>query len=170
MGKLTDAEDKSRRERGMETMQRYRRKQRENPQAVKSQRKVTKAELTKVQRWASESASKGAIARRLGMDHKTFRVLMEQNPELRAAYDEGVEAEHQMLVSALKRQLDKSPVPAIFLLKTRHGYREGDQTEQGNRVSVTFNLPGAQPLEAFRRGAVIEHEPSGRGDGQRDDA
>ena len=88
----------------------------------------------------------------------------------RAAYDEGVEAEHQMLVSALKRQLDKSPVPAIFLLKTRHGYREGDQTEQGNRVSVTFNLPGAQPLDAFRRGAVIEHEPSERSDGCRDDA
>ena len=65
---------------------------------------------------------------------------------------------------------DRSPVPAIFLLKTRHGYREGDQTEQGNRVSVTFNLPGAQPLDAFRRGAVIEHEPSGRGDGHRDDA
>lgn len=102
------------------------------------------------------------------MDHKTFRVLMEQNPDLKAAYDEGVEAEHQMLVSALKRQMDKSPVPAIFLLKTRHGYREGDQSELGNRVSVTFNLPGAQPLEVFRRGTVIEHD-SGGGD-ERDDA
>lgn len=138
-------------------------KQRNNPPAVKPRTKVTKADIAKVQRWASESASKGAIARRLGMDQKTFRALMEQNPEFRAAYDEGVEAEHQMLVNALKRQLDKSPVPAIFLLKTRHGYREGDQSEQGNRVSVTFNLPGAQPLEAFRRGTVIEHNANGGG-------
>ncbi|WP_454261625.1 hypothetical protein [Pseudoxanthomonas mexicana] len=156
--KLTDAEKERRR--------RERAKQRE---ITPCRTKVTKADIAKVQRWASESASKGAIARRLGMDHKTFRVLMEQNPELRAAYDEGVEAEHQMLVSALKRQLDKSPVPAIFLLKTRHGYREGDQSEQGNRVSVTFNLPGAQPLEAFRRGTVIEHNASGGGN-ERDDA
>ncbi len=96
--KLTDAEKERRR--------RERAKQRE---ITPCRTKVTKADIAKVQRWASESASKGAIARRLGMDHKTFRVLMEQNPELRAAYDEGVEAEHQMLVSALKRQLDKSP-------------------------------------------------------------
>lgn len=156
--KLTDPE---RYERGMETMRRYRQKQRDNPLAVKSQRKVTKAEIAKVQRWASESATKGAIARRLGMDSKTFRVLMEQNPELRAAYEEGVEEEHQMLVSALKRQLDKGPVPAIFLLKTRHGYREGDQTEQANRVSVTFNLPGAMPLEQFKRATLIEHKADG---------
>ena len=159
--KLTDAE---RYERGMEGMRQYRQKQRENPLAIPSKRKVTKAEMEKVRRWASESASKGAIARRLAMDHKTFRVLMEQNPDLKAAYEEGVEEEHQMLVSALKRQLDRSPVPAIFLLKTRHGYREGDQTELGNRVSVTFNLPGAQPLDVFKREQVIEHNSAGYDD------
>lgn len=155
-------------ERGMETMRRYREKQRENPLAIPSKRKVTKAEMEKVRRWASESASKGAIARRLGMDAKTFRVLMEQNPDLKAAYEEGIEEEHKALVDALKRQLDRSPVPAIFLLKTRHGYREGDQTELGNRVSVTFNLPGAMPLDAFKRGTVIEHNAGGDDDGRGD--
>jgi hypothetical protein len=147
---------------------RPRQTQRVNPIPSPFRTKITKVEIEKVQRWASESASKGAIARRLGMDHKTFRVLMEQNPELRAAYDEGIEMEHQMLVSALKRQLDKSPVPAIFLLKTRHGYREGDQSQQGNRVSVTFNLPGAQPLDAFRSGTAIEHNANGGGYGRGD--
>ena len=101
------------------------------------------------------------------MDHKTFRVLMEQNPDLRAAYDEGIEQEHKALVDALKRQLDRSPTPAIFLLKARHGYREGDQTELSNRVSVTFNLPGAMPLDAFKRGTVIEHNGGGN---ERDDS
>ena len=165
--KLTDAE---RYERGMEGMRQYRQKQRENPLAIPSKRKVTKAELEQVRRWASESATKGAIARRLGMDHKTFRVLMEQNPDLRAAYDEGIEEEHKTLVDALKRQLDRSPVPAIFLLKTRHGYREGDQTELGNRVSVTFNLPGAMSLDAFKRGTVIEHNANGYDDDRDPDA
>jgi hypothetical protein len=162
MKKLTDAEKEKRRyERGMAAMQRYRQKQREQPGAIQTKTKLPKGALENVKRWASESASKGAIARRLGMDHKTFRVLMEQNPDLKAAYDEGVETEHHELVSALKRQMHNSPVPAIFLLKTRHGYREGDQSELGNRVSVTFNLPGAQSLDAFRRGTIIEHDSGG---------
>ena len=45
---------------------------------------------------------------------------------------------------------------AMFLLKCRHGYREGDQSELANRVSINFQLPGALPLEQFAR--VIEHE------------
>lgn len=159
--KLTAAEKERRSRAGLEAMRRYRKKQREQPQDVQSRTKLPKSALEKVERWARESASKGAIARRLGMCPKTFRVLMEQDPELRAAYDDGVEAEHQELVSALKGQMHNSPVPAIFLLKTRHGYREGDQSEQANRVSITFNLPGAQPLDAFKRGQVIEHSPDG---------
>lgn len=165
MKKLTDAEKERRRyERGMESMRKYRQKQRDEPKSVQTKTKLPKGALENVKRWATESASKGAIARRLGMDPKTFRVLMEQNPELQAAYDDGVEAEHHALVSALKGQMHNSPAPAIFLLKARHGYREGDQSELGNRVSVTFNLPGAQPLDAFKRGQVIEHNSAGYDD------
>lgn len=164
MKKLTDEEKARRFDQGMERMRKHRQKQRENPKGVRTITKLPKGALENVKQWATESASKGAIARRLGMDHKTFRVLMEQNPDLKAAYDEGVEAEHHALVSALKGQMHNSPVPAIFLLKTRHGYREGDQSELGNRVSVTFNLPGAQPLDAFKRGQVIEHNSAGYDD------
>ena len=164
MKKLTDEEKARRFDQGMAAMRKYRQKQRENPKDVRSLTKLPKGALENVKRWATESASKGAIARRLGMDHKTFRVLMEQNPDLQAAYDDGVEAEHHALVSALKGQMHNSPAPAIFLLKARHGYREGDQSELGNRVSVTFNLPGAQPLDAFKRGQVIEHNSAGYDD------
>jgi hypothetical protein len=48
---------------------------------------------------------------------------------------------------------DKDKVSAMFLLKARHGYREGDQQEQANKVSVTFNLPGAMTAEQYK---VIE--------------
>ncbi|MCY1310270.1 hypothetical protein D9M69_600390 [compost metagenome] len=40
---------------------------------------------------------------------------------------------------------------AIFLLKARHGYREGDQSEIANKVSINFQLPGALRLEDFAR-------------------
>jgi hypothetical protein len=162
--KLTDAERLARlRKQGLADMKRYRQRQRECPESIRMLTTVPEGAYERVRLWASESASKGAIARRLGMDPKTFRALMERDPELKAAYEDGIEAEHQMLVNALKSQMLTSPVPAIFLLKTRHGYREGDQTELGNRVSVTFNLPGAMTLDAFRKGTVIEHDAGGNG-------
>lgn len=71
--------------------------------------------------------------------------------------DEGREEEHAMLYAALCKHLDKSPTPAIFLLKARHGYREGDQTETANRVSINFTLPGAMTVEQFKQRRAIAH-------------
>jgi hypothetical protein len=48
---------------------------------------------------------------------------------------------------------------SMFLLKARHGYREGDQTDTANKVSITFALPGAMSMEEFK---VIENEPDNR--------
>lgn len=116
----------------------------------------------KVKHWAADAASMRVISRRLGITENTFRSWMDTFPALRDAYYEGIEEEHQMLLAALKKQLDKGPVPAIFLLKSRHGYREGDQTETINRVSITFDLPGAMPLKAYMKAQparTIEHKP-----------
>lgn len=69
--------------------------------------------------------------------------------------------EHKVLFNALFQQAQKgNTTAAIFLLKTRHGYREGDQSELANRVSINFQLPGAMPLAQFQqmRGKVIEHD------------
>jgi hypothetical protein len=41
-------------------------------------------------------------------------------------------------------------VAAMFLLKARHGYREGDQSDSAGRVSVTIALPGAMTLQQFQ--------------------
>lgn len=130
-------------------------------QRVAATRKPPKDAAEKILHWATEAASVKAIARRLGVSLETLNVWMERHPELRDAMDEGREAEHQMLYQSLLKHLDKSPTPAIFLLKARHGYREGDQTETANRVSVTFNLPGAMPISTFMKaGKVIEHDPT----------
>jgi len=39
------------------------------------------------------------------------------------------------------------------LTQERHGYREGDQNEQGNRVSITHSRP--MPLDQFK---VIQND------------
>lgn len=71
---------------------------------------------------------------------------------LALAFTEGRDSERQTLHNVLYKlaveQQDK--VSAMFLLKARHGYREGDQSEQSNRVAITFNLPGAMTPDQYK--------------------
>ncbi len=63
----------------------------------------------------------------------------------------GEEQERQSLHNALYSKAMNGDGPsAMFLLKARHGYREGDQREEGNRVAITFNLPGAMTAEQYK--------------------
>lgn len=94
-------------------------------------------------RWVS-------IAAGLGVTPKTLRNWREEFPELQDAYDEGREVERHTLHSCLAEQARKgNTTAAIFLLKAAHGYREGDQVGQGDRVSVTIALPGAMTMQQF---------------------
>jgi hypothetical protein len=70
---------------------------------------------------------------------------------LQRAFDEGREKERHALHNMLYRQaMEKgNATAAMFLLKARHGYREGDQNEAGNRVQILFALPGAMTMEEF---------------------
>ena len=127
------------------------------PNRVALTNKPPSGAAEKIKRWASEAATVKAIARRLGVSLETLNTWMERHPKLRDAMDEGREEEHKMLFDSLCKHLDKSPTAAIFLLKARHGYREGDQSEIANRVSINFTLPGAMTVEQFNKGRVIEH-------------
>ena len=97
------------------------------------------------------------IARGLNTSNDTFRRWIEEYPALAEALARGRESErftlHNVLYRAAKRG---NIVAAMFLLKARHGYREGDQSESANKVSITFALPGAMKPEEFIK--VIEHE------------
>lgn len=97
------------------------------------------------------------IAHALGTAKDTFARWLDECPELKAALDQGREKErhtlHNVLYTAATK--DKNCTAAMFLLKSRHGYREGDQNEQGNRVSINFTLPGAMPLDQFK---VIQND------------
>ena len=106
---------------------------------------------------ATEGASMVGIAAYLGVSIKTLNRWLEEEPELKAALDLGREVEHNVLHSGLVQAAHKGNiVAAIFLLKARHGYREGDQGDTANRVSITFSLPGALKPEQF----TVENDTS----------
>lgn len=109
---------------------------------------------------AASGYNKKGLAYRLGTTVETLNKWLELYPELQQALDEGREREHNALFTALYDSATKggNVTAAIFLLKARHGYREGDQAEIANRVSINFQMPGALPLEAFVRGETHEHD------------
>jgi hypothetical protein len=124
-------------------------------------RKVAPADAADVIRQAcATGASKVGVAMALGCDFSVLSRWLDEDSTLQAAFAEGRETErktlHNVLYSAAISGTDKGAlIAAMFLLKARHGYQEGQQEGQANRVSVTFNIPAAQPLDQFM---VIEND------------
>ena len=116
----------------------------------------------KVRELASEGHSTVGIAERFNVSVDTFNRWTDEDPELKFALAKGRERERFTLHNSLYLAATEggNASAAMFLLKSRHGYREGDQTEQGNRVNIVFQLPGAMPLEQF---TTIESSPTAPG-------
>jgi hypothetical protein len=94
------------------------------------------------------------IAAALKTTREVLRRWMTENPALQHAFDFGRERERHELHSLLVRDArdgEKPNINAMFLLKARHGYREGDAGEQGSRVNITFNIPAALSREDFMK-------------------
>ena len=115
----------------------------------------------RIKAFAAEGFSLRGVGYGLGVNPEVLARWFDEQPALKDAYDRGREQERHTLHNVLFRAATEgagkdSLIAAMFLLKARHGYREGDQGEQANRVNITFNLPGAlKPAEFIE---AIEHE------------
>ena len=116
---------------------------------------------------AATGFSKRGIASHFGVSFDTLEIWLEESEDMREQFAAGREDERHALHNALyKKAMHGDGPSAMFLLKSRHGYREGDQSEQGNKVSITFNLPGAMTAEQYRTiEAVTTAKPKTLSDG-----
>ncbi|MDE1162308.1 MAG: hypothetical protein PW792_10240 [Acidobacteriaceae bacterium] len=101
--------------------------------------------------------TKQGVAQHFGVSLPTLNRWMEEDGEMQESFNAGREDERQALHNALyKRAIEKGDtVASIFLLKSRHGYREGDQSDQSNKVAIVFNLPGAMKSTDYRASGVV---------------
>jgi hypothetical protein len=110
---------------------------------------------------AATGIGKVTIAKRLGTTKDLLNRWLAENAELAEAFERGRDARRNKIEDRLYRIGMNGDVSAlIFLLRAAHGYRtDGPVNDGGNRVSITFTLPGAMKPEDFYK--VIEHdEPS----------
>lgn len=100
---------------------------------------------------AADGFSVIGVAHRMGVGKRALGRWFDEYPDLKDAFDQGREEERYALHNFLYRQAMEhgNATAAMFLLKARHGYREGDQGDQANQVNVTIALPGAMTLSQF---------------------
>jgi hypothetical protein len=99
--------------------------------------------------------SKRGIAAHFGVNEATLNRWLDDDDSLSEAFAVGRDQERFALHNVLYRKAMNGDGPAaMFLLKARHGYREGDQSDQANRVAITFNLPGAAKAEDYGKVAI----------------
>ncbi|TKD25127.1 hypothetical protein FBT96_03830 [Rhodobacter capsulatus] len=85
------------------------------------------------------------IARALRMSKDALQVCRARQPEVEEAYQRGLASEHDALVSNLRTAANEGNVVAnLFLLKARHGYREGVPLE----INTTVNMGGVLVVPA----------------------
>lgn len=113
---------------------------------------VTPLGTQMVEELASRGCHVATIARALGMDATTFRACRTRQPEVDEAYHRGLAREHDALVGNLRTLADGGNVVAnLFLLKARHGYREGEPPELNVNVNTggVVVVPQRQTMEEF---------------------
>jgi hypothetical protein len=124
---------------------------------------ATERAVGAVEAAAAAGVSTAGIAALLGCSREALRQMRERQPELDAALSRGLASFEAELVGHLVAAMRKGAfVPAIFLLKARFGYREGDAPE--SKPNIIINLPDAMAPAAYldmlakRQRAVIEGE------------
>jgi hypothetical protein len=122
-------------------------------------RKLLKpGDLEVVTKLAAKGVREKDIARAVGMSEPTWQRLKADFENVRNALDAGRQRMHDSLVGKLyERAMAGETVPLLFLLKTRFGYREGDELGDNARPQVIINLPAPMSAEQYEK--VVQHVP-----------
>ncbi len=120
--------------------------------------------LATIRELASAGANEVQIAKQLGMSYEVWQRIRTEDEEARSAWLEARAIEREALCGMLYRQAmeEGNATAAMFLLKTRHDYRDHGQsidgTDAGSRVNIVLNLPAALSREDY--GKLIELRPN----------
>jgi hypothetical protein len=128
---------------------------------------VTETGIKMVEDLTARGVTLTSIARVLGMDTATLRLVRARQPEVEEAYQRGLAREQEALVGNLRRAADEGNIVAnIFLLKARHQYREGEPMEVNVNVKTggVLVVPEREDLHAYIERLRREGELEGPGE------
>ena len=117
--------------------------------------RVGRRGLKIVEELAARGVAEATMAKALRMGKDAFRAAKRRDPAVQEAIDRGRAVEHDKLVGVLHDlAMEGQYVPAMFLLKARHGYREGEQFEANVNLSIDTGgvlvVPNKMSMEEFQ--------------------
>jgi len=93
------------------------------------------------------------------MSVDTWRRVKEEDLRTLEALEQGRAIEHDALVGKLfEMAMGGNVVAGLFLLKARHGYREGHTVEYQHNVRLTVELPTALSPDKYEM--VVNQSPA----------
>jgi hypothetical protein len=120
-------------------------------------KKLTARDLHWLERWTGEGHGLVAVAAKLHVRLDRLKHAIKEDDDAREAYERGREIEERGLVDVLKRHGERGNVAGpIFLLKSRHGYREqGPQTtvnvDASDRRVQVVNMQAARSTDEWMK-------------------
>lgn len=118
---------------------------------------LKKTDYNKIRRLGARGVSEVDITKALGISFPTWKRIKEEDEQALEALEEARREEESELVGVLYEAAtkDKNLTAAMFLLKARHGYKEGAEQVNANQVNVKITLPGSmEPHEYLKE---VEH-------------
>ena len=106
---------------------------------------VTEAGIEQVRQWRKDGFTYATIASKLGLTRRTLHDVRKRQPEVEEALALGHAENEDELVGALMQRVrgaedDRDAIiAAMFLLKSRHGYRDQGPLDGAQTVNVQVN-------------------------------
>lgn len=127
-----------------------------NTPGAPPQKRVGERGLRLIEEMAAKGCHKATVAKALRMAVRTLRECRKRQPEVEEAFQRGEAELHDSLFEVLHEEArsatgQKRVTAAIFLLKSRFGYRDQGSVEDDGRsaVAVNINLPASMSLDEF---------------------
>lgn len=119
---------------------------------IKRKKKVPPGGYKRIRELAANGAREVDIARELKMSVRVWQEIRKEDEKALAAWEAGRAVEHEALLGVLfDKAMSGNIAAAMFLLKTRFGYREkgDDGSGSADRVTVEFKLPAPLAPEQY---------------------
>jgi len=108
--------------------------------------------LETIEKLASRGVRETDIARALGVSWGVYWRIKNENEAVKKTLEQARMIEHDALFGQLyEKAMKGDSTAAMFLLKTRHGYREGADVVAANQVNVKITLPGSMKPDEYKK-------------------
>ena len=114
---------------------------------------LKKTDYSKISRLASRGVNEVDIVKALGISYPVWLRIKEEDEQALQALEEARRKEEAELVGVLYEAAikNKNLTAAMFLLKARHGYKEGAEQVNASQVNVKITVPQSMNPDEYKK-------------------